>query len=1324
MRTLGFYGKTTQSLLVSALLMSAMAPADATQLNPANAPLILTPSVAPNLILTLDNSGSMRLAYAPDTIGNTFASRRAKSNTFNPMYYDPAVTYKLPLKIAANGSEAATPYSTSFTAAQNNGFLANTTTGTLNLETSYKVSWDSAWETALPSTYVNTTDYGPSLSNTRLAANPEPDFYFTTTVTNTQSNGSTSTPYTVNNVVFTVRRDSSTGTACTAVITTPLNNQTVTCSRNTNNNVYTITTNDRRKPAAGVPAYYYVYDTSQTNCTSVISNRINDDNCYKLVNVSATSGQVRADDLLAGTDERLNFSRWYSFYRTRALATLSAANLAFDTLDPNVRLTWQNLGGTSGSSSCIILDSSGSSSSCSNIANYLRKFTAQHRGNFFSWLTSFKFDQYTPLRAAVQRAGEFTRTDNAWAENPHPLNTTTGATGATVTGTQYACRANYHILMTDGRWNENPVSFPSPSGTFMHDGANADLPGSIDYGQQRPFADATTQTLADLAFHYWASDARALANTVKAYIPVTDTNATTQFWNPKNDPATWQHLSTFTIGLGLTESLQQPGLAWSGDTFGGAGYNALVNGTAWPPASDDSANNVYDLWHAAINSRGKFFSADNPSSIITAFAEILARINGGVASAGAPGVTASVVNDVLTRDVYETQLDSDDWSGNLSKYTISASGTRTAAWNVRARIANQTASNRTIKMFSSTASSKLTNFTWDNLSPTQQALLNINNDSTATPNTDSNGAARLLYIRGDQSNEGTAAGQFRERSSVLGDIINSAPVIVATPKYVSYLADSIEGLSATDANNYSAFKTAQRADGANPPRTPMVYVGANDGMLHGFNANTGDEVFAFVPTAVLKNLYRLPAQNYAANHRFFVDGTPVVNDVFFGGAWHTVLIGTLRAGGRSLFALDITNPTAITLLWERSFDDTTPAADLTNLGYTFPQPVIARLHTGKWAVVTGNGYGNQAGSTVDKASLMIFDIQTGALQRELVVPGNTALPNGLSSVKLADNNSDGIADYAYAGDLQGNMWRFDLVTTSATPAAPDPFLKSAIGTINANTFAISYGGSPLYTAYDGRASGTATTQAISAPPSLVRHPSGIGYLVIFGTGKYFETADGTADTARAFTLYGIWDRQTKGQITAARSTPLNRSNLQAQRITEQPANAFASNNAVDGIRLISQDPFEWYTAGRTTTTDNDVNKWGWLLDFKVTTGSNAGEMLINPMATRGQTLLLNTITPNPDPCSEGVGSWQYGIDPYTGGRTKFNVFDLDNSKTIGSGDSVLSSGVDTVVSSYKKKGSGGFTTNNGEIFTSPDGVGMKYSGGPNSSGRQSWRVIE
>lgn len=1259
-----FTCKTALSLTISTTLLAvSMQSAQATLLTPSQTPLILSESVAPNLILTLDNSGSMFYARVPDdpegiseSDANRTAlrsSRRVKSSYYNPMYYNPNVTYTLPVKFNTDGSRAASnsQYTSTFTNAPNNGFLANTTTGFVNLSNDYKVSW--SYNTASG----RGSNYGESFTSSRLAENPDSDFYLNTTKNISLSNGG-SRDFTEGNFTFTVTRINS--STCTATISAPSYMPAPTCSKDGSN--YTVTSDARQ---AGVPAYYYVFDTTLNNCPTNTSQQKNNDNCYRLQLVSSS--------------EQTNFARWYSFYRSRNLATLSAANISFIGLPSSIRLTWQTL-----RNSCSSFD--GSDSECNS--NQLRKFSQTHRGNYFNWLPTITFDSGgTFLHAAMKRAGDYISTSNdPWAYDPNK-------SGGTVQTPEYSCRANYHILMTDGIWN-NAASAPS---SFRPDQTSVTLPDNTTYTPLAPYNDATNNTVADLAFHYWATDARTgLANDLKPIIQAPNATASTQYWDPRNDPATWQHLTTFAVGLGLNASLSNASIPWTGETHGGSGYSALMSGTAWPAAGDGSENNVYDLWHAALNSRGEFFSADTPDAIVTAFQDIISRISNRTTSAGAPGVTASIVQDALNREVYETKFNSEDWSGDLTKFNISEAGVRTARWSAQTQVDAQTPSSRNIKFYSATATNNLQDFTWDNLSSAEQAMLNRNFDSSTSP-ADTRGSERVAYIRGDQSQEGSASGAFRIRSSVLGDIVNSSPVIVAAPKYISYLADKIDG----SAGDYEAFKTA------NASRAPMVYVGSNDGMLHGFNVNTGQEAFAFVPRAVMPNLYKLTSQRYTGGqHNFFVDGTPTVADVYYDDAWHTVLVGTLRAGGRSIFALDITNPSSIKLLWEKSSSD----AGFANLGYTFAQPVIARLHTGKWAVVTGNGYGNQDGATADVASLMVLDIKTGAMEKEMVVTGDSTVANGLSSPRLADNNSDGIADYAYAGDLQGNLWRFDLVPTLSTAINGDPFNKTLIGNINASSFAVAYGGRPLYTALDDRTSG-ATSQAITAPPSLVRHPSGTGYIVAFGTGKYFESTDANVDSTRAMTLYGIWDEKTRRQPTSAPSSALNRSNLQQQTITSQPSNPFSSNNAVQGIRIVSDNAVDWTT------------KKGWYLDLKVGS-TRAGEMMINPMAARGKTLLLSTLTPNSNPCQEGVESWLYGLDATTGGRTRYNVFDLNNDKIISNQDMASVGGTNTVVSSYKKPGSGGFTTNTGDIFTAPSqGGGVKYSGGPGSSGRQSWRVI-
>ncbi len=1247
--------KAAASLLAFSLLFGGMHSAQATLLDISQKPLVLSDSVAPNLILTLDESGSMRWAFVPDDINGVHESRRAKSAAFNPMYYDPAVTYQMPIKYNADGSVASIGYSTAFTEAWNNGFVANTSTGSLNLTTGYKVSW------SYDPTGTLGTAYGYTSTNStanKLASNPTADFAGSASISN--NNGKATVVK--GDITFVITR---TGTStCTATATlsgVTLSNPTCSGSSGT----YTATL-----AQVAVPAYYYVYDTTQSGCTKVKT----DDNCYRLVFVTATSGQPRSADTESGLDERKNFSIWYSFYRNRALATLSAANLAFTSLPSSIRMTWQTLNNCktfTGSSDCG--------------TNYFRRFTDHHRGNFFNWLPTINFSTTTYLLQATDRAGKFLASEEPWYYDPNPLNST-GGRASSVTSPVYACRPSFHVLMTDGMWNSAMTVDTDDNAAI------ASLPDGTAYSPRAPFKDPTKNTLADLAFKYWSTDARPnLKNDLKPLIAATNNDAAARYWDPRNNPATWQHMVNYTVGLGLGNALTNANVPWTGETYAGAGYEAIMAGTAnWPAASSGSDNNVYDLWHMAINSRGEFFNADSPDKVVDAFTQILNRIGNYTTSASRPAVTAAQVDGSNSYEVYETEFSSDDWSGDLKKYSLDSKGARKQAWSAKSKLNGE----RAVKM-AAASGKQFQEFNWTNLDTTQKAYFNINPDSTSNA-TDSKGEARVNYIRGNRSNEGTTSGTFRTRSSVLGDIVNSAPVIVKDAQYLAYLADKIDGTS----GDYYKFQQQVSA------RKEMIYVGANDGMLHGFNASTGDEELAFVPKAVLPNLYRLTGQNYqSGGHRYYVDGTPVVTDVYFGNAWHTVLIGSLRGGGRALFALDVTDPDNIKPLWEFTHDD---------LGFTFPQPVVARLHTGKWAVVTGNGYGNQSGATADKAALFVIDVETGALVREVVVEGDTAKANGLSAVRLADNDSDGIADYAYAGDLQGNLWRFDLfkATNTTTPASGNPFAPSVIGTAVATDIVASYGAKPLFKAADA----AGAVQPITAPPSLIRHPSQKGYLVIFGTGKYFEDSDGNVNTTLGHSVYAIWDRKTKAENTSTSTPPtITRSNLLEQQIQQQLTTNISG--VTNESRTITQNAPKWYKDNATADlNDSDVNHWGWRLDLQIGS-TKAGEMMINQMVARGQALIFSTLTPNDDPCKDGVEAWLYGINSSSGGRTTFSVFDMDGNGDVNSGDTYNN----TVISSRKLSSSSGFNLSGNTLFSTGESIVVDY--GPTSSGRQSWQVI-
>jgi len=1223
------HAKTLSSALFGMALLSA---AD-TFAAVSQSPLSLTVGVPPNMALTLDDSGSMRWAFAPDAINDIHATRRAKSSDFNPLYFNPNITYDAPIVFNTSGTEQ--PLSTSYTAALLNGYKSSY--GSINLSNNYKFTWSYDLLSS------QATSYGYSNTSNRLGENPSADF----SASVVRSTNGTSNVTNSAGIPFAINRTGS--RSCSATATISGVSITATCSQ-TATNTYTATLAQR-----GVPAYYYTYDpTLATNCTAA------NDNCYRLNFVNS--------------EQQQNFANWYSFYRNRALATISAAALAFYNLSPAVRLTWQGLG------NCKSFNGS-DTANCYN--NSLKEYSPAHKGQLYAWLQNINFNQSTPLPEAMKRAGEFYTTSTPWQKNPNGTGNTTQNT--------YACRASYHILMTDGQWNAT-TTMPS---NFRHDAANFTLPDGRAYSQRKPYYDSTNNTLADLAMHYWATDLNPnLDNDLPAYMPFKSGDNTTDYWDPRNDPATWQHMTNFVMGLGLTESLNNASIPWAGSTFAGQGYSNLLAGTAnWPAASSGSANNVYDLWHAAINSRGEFFSVDSPEAMVQAFDDILSRIADRKSTAARPAINSGQVstdennNGTVKTVSYQTSYASDDnWSGDVKRFEKAWSAQNNAfetseIWSAKNQVPGW--QSRNIKMAGDT-NSGLVDFNWDNAGAANTAgtlanLLSRDPENSNLP--DTLGQRRLEYLRGKRSDEGSL---FRQRSGVLGDFYSSSPAVVSGPRYLVNYSNRLEGNTA-----YSTFATSI----AN--RTPRVYVGGNDGMLHGFNALTGVEEFAFVPSAVFHKLNKLTGNNYS--HEFYVDGSPVVADVYNGTEWRTILVGTLKAGGRSIFALDITTPGSEELLWE--FDDSSLPADASvKMGYSFSQPTIARLHTGTWAVVFGNGY-ESANNTNGKAALFIVDAMEGTLLKSLEVEGVNGIANGLSTPKLADYNADGVADYAYAGDLQGNVWRFDLLRNGRSDSAP--FTTEDDGENAISDFEVAYGGAPLFSAVAN--TGTNARQPITSAPSLVLHPTGFGYLVVFGTGKFFETGDKEGDKSIAQTVYGIWDKQTLGEEASAPN--ISRSSLQMQEIVTQTT-VEADGTTRQGL-VLSANNVRWQASDSAPAQD------GWYLNLR----QSQGEMVVENMSQLGRTIFFQTLIPNDDPCGDGANNWTYAINPFTGGRTSHNAFDYRPTTDIGT----------TNVSAIRQDGEGG-----GTLSQDSDGTYQYCTGqecvnvypDPASLGRQSWRRVE
>jgi type IV pilus assembly protein PilY1 len=570
-------------------------------------------------------------------------------------------------------------------------------------------------------------------------------------------------------------------------------------------------------------------------------------------------------------------------------------------------------------------------------------------------------------------------------------------------------------------------------------------------------------------------------------------------------------------------------------------------------------------------------------------------------------------------------------------------------------------------------------FRWVDLTVAQQTALQDGGTTT-------DGQNRLNFLRGDRSQEQQNSGVFRNRENLLGDIVHSGPTYVGPPDK-DYPADAswIDLLGGVMPEN-SAVTQYGSFQSTNHTRLNVVYVGSNDGIVHGFRSgsfdvdnsfinvqNDGREVLAYVPTHAYDYLARLSDPNYrtAGLHKYFADGKMEATDAYFNGSWRTVLVGGLGAGGQGIFALDVTDPSSFDesnasslVLWEFSdaYDDGTYSGD--DLGYTFGQPHTVRLHNGKWGVLVGNGYNNTFAdgdvSTTGNAVLYVLDVETGSVMAKLDTGIGVSAsysggkPNGLADVTPIDLDGDVVTDYVYAGDLFGNVWRFDLTDTSESNWAVDDFDS---GTIR-----------PLFVASDSN--GTPKRQPITTKVLVDDHPLGriYGVMVYVGTGKYFEDSDNVADTSTEHSMYGVWDAHFPDfSNVATYGTPavaydITRGNLQPQTIQ------YDFFNPVHGERqrILSENAVNWSTqvgwyvdllAGNSTYDDNSTPA-----DSSddtvtaVTTHTREGEMIAANPVIIGDTIVASTIIPNPDACSSGGDGWIMVFNKLTGGRLGYAPF--------------------------------------------------------------------
>ncbi|MGE3106595.1 MAG: pilus assembly protein [Lysobacterales bacterium] len=749
-----------------------------------------------------------------------------------------------------------------------------------------------------------------------------------------------------------------------------------------------------------------------------------------------------------------------------------------------------------------------------------------NRSTWFSRLHTATASGSTPLRNALKAAGTyFSRTDASGPYGPEP------------TSQQLACRQNFTILTTDGFWNGPSPGMPNVDGTA---GATITGPNNppFQYSPANPYKDTRADTLADVGMNNWIRDLRPdLPNIVP-------TSAA--------DPAFWQHAVTFGISIGLRGTLNPE-----------TDLPALTTGAlSWPPPSASSINNIDDLWHAAVNGRGEFVAATDPQAFSDGLKDALATITSRVGSSSNAATNSATISS--NTQIFLASFIGGQWTGELTALPVTASGAgATPNWLASNGIPTPAARNI---------------FTWD-------SSAGPSGDGASFPTTAQTtalgGPPVVAYLRGDRSGEQQNGGSFRDRLSLLGDIVDSSPVFVA---------------------------------GATSGTQDTIYFGANDGYLHAVNANNGAERFAYAPGGLnLNNLKKLTDPDYP--HRYFVDG-PLVVSTDVSTPAKRILVGTLGRGGRGIFALDVTDPTtfnATKVLWDRSTD--------ADMGNVLGRPFIAKLNNGKTGVVVANG----PNGATDHAVLFIFDVNDGSLIKKLDTGfGGPTQVNGLSAPRGLDTDLDGDIDIVYAGDLQGNVWKFDLSGNAAGP------------------WKVANSGQPLYVAMDP----LGNRQPITGRMTFGRNPVDFERWIFFGTGRFLTNGDPADKSVQ--TWYGMLDPT---EVVPAITIPsvVNRSAVSNLLKTRKVA-------VIDTINGTVVRGFE------TPVPGDMAGKKGWLLDLlNPTSYTPQGERMVGDPFLFGEAVVAPTIIPNNDPCEVGGSGFVNALDAFTGATLPSSLFDVDGN---------------------------------------------------------------
>lgn len=1312
---------------VTALVASFMAQAALTDI--ADNPLASSSStqVKPNILFTLDDSGSMDWEYMPDGLSGHTDKVGFRNAQCNLVYYNPNTDYIIPKTSVAGDINAATP--STFTSAYIEGFTAfdGTSASKINLSSNFKSHSSDTAQPAYYWTYLGATTLAPLTGDCQSALSSSSDSATQEICTD----------------------GSRTVTTCAAASKTALWRKVLVSSTSGPS------ASDERLNFAN----WYSYYRDRLKMTKSAAGRtfvgLSDTYRVGFITINPNSPVTASKFLTIADFDTTQKSNWFTKLYSQTTNGSTPLRTALS------RAGRYFVGKTDGINQGMSGDPI--QYSCQQNFNILTT------DGYWNGTGGFKLDGTTNMDnqdGVISELDAYNPSAAKFAVSPRPI-----YDGSNILYVWHELKKEYRLTSSgcsggkkkrQYRYNDVATTYPGPSqsGTIISgpttssmgwatetsclSGLTLPSPNPASITGTTPIAGAqstcnasgawpceltsasggSSNSLADVAQYYYKTDLRnsTLSNCTGALgTDVCDNNVPSTGSGVEDDKAQWQHMTTLTMGLGLSGNLSYSPTYKS--DIAGTFANIRTGSINWPVPVADSPTALDDLWHAAVNGRGQYFSAGNPDSVVNSLTTALAGVSARIASAAA-AATSNLEPVAGDNFAYTAKYVTQKWTGELEAHeivlqdefdpvthalTASAGTVRgTVVWSAQSKLDTQgkaACDTRDIKLFRTGAVDNFVPFTWNtfvcdasgiptgaaqtslnaaeqaNFGSTQIGLLSQYPSMTdgVTPPASVNqrglaaGANLVNFLRGQRGLEDFVANDanrfYRLREHILGDIINAQPVYAKAP-FAEY-----------DDAGYLAFKTA------NASRTPMVYAAANDGMLHAFYAGTslvdtngGVEAWAMIPSIVLPSLYKLASENYANQHTYSVDGTPTIGDVYDPAdtVWKTILVGGLNKGGKGYYAVDITDPASPKGLWEFKHDmgncvavDATTKAPATaqysdcHIGYTFNNPIISKLRDGRWVVFVTSGYNNVNSPSVSGDGvgyLYVLEAVTGKILYKISTGvGSATTPSGLNKINawVEDPIRNNQTERVYGVDLLGNVWRFDVNDILAPTGIEATKLATLVDSSN-------------------------NPQPITTRPELAEVA---GYPHVYvGTGRYLGTTDNSNTQMQS--IWALRDPLTATSLTSLRTT------LKHMTITNQ-------GSGTSAFRTVG-------CTAQCGSTD------GWFADFPDT-----GERVNIDIKLQLGTLVVATNVPQNNACNIGGYSWLNYFNNATGNAVSSSADAAVGRRLVGAdGTESLAVGVNIV------RLPGGkvvviVTTSSGQQIT----ASVPFDVPPPTGKRISWREI-